>query len=85
MIDGEKGEAIFDQVIAHRMDAVIDGDSITASLIGACIADALRKGETPRSVARGLYDGLPDDMDWEDGIRETVEAAIEQYEEAQPA
>lgn len=81
MIEGERGQAIFDQVIAQRMDALLDGDQLSATLLGACIADALRKGETPREIALRLWEGLPDDDAWATGMREKIETAIEQFEE----
>lgn len=81
MIDGEAGPAILSTVAALQMDALMgEGDSITTTMIGACIADALRKGETPRDVAQGLLDGLPTDRQWET-MRGRVTEALEQLEE----
>ncbi len=85
MIEGEYGRAILTNVVAHQFDALIDGDSITVSLLGACLADALRKGETPREIAMGLWKSLPSDEEWENGLRDTVVAAIDEYEEEQAA
>lgn len=81
MIDGEAGPAILSQISAMQMDAMIDGDQITVVLTAACVADALRKGETPREIARGLRASLPSDDEWEDGLRERVEAALESLDE----
>jgi hypothetical protein len=82
VISGEAGAMILDAVIAHQMDALVDGDAITCSLIAACIADALRKGETPRDVAEALWEKLPSDEDWNAGLLERVERAIELREAA---
>lgn len=84
MIEGEAGPAVLSQIAALQMDALIDGDSITTVLIGACIADALRKGETPRAVARGLLRGLPADHEWS-LLRERIRDALDEFESREAA
>lgn len=83
MIDGEPGQAIFDNVIALRMDALIDGDKVTTMLVAACITDALRKGISPRQAAQDLWEGLPDEFAWAapGGARDRISDAIEKFEE----
>jgi hypothetical protein len=82
VIDGERGVEILHQIVLHRMDALLDGDVLTTSLIGVCVADALRKGESPKTIAWQLYDGLPSDSAWENHVRDQVIEAVEGYEEA---
>jgi hypothetical protein len=85
MVDGERGSAILAQVVAHKMDALFDGDALTASLIGACFAEALRKDESPKQVAWELWAGLPDDFSWNGGLRDRVIEAIDEFEERNAA
>lgn len=80
MIDGERGDAIVEQIVVLKSAAVMDGDSVTTSLIGAVLTQALRQGDTPRAVALALWDALPADDDWEPVMREKFEEAVDQLE-----
>lgn len=85
MIDGEAGAAIMERISDLRMETLVDGDQVTASLVAACITDALRKGESPRDIALALWDAVPSEEEWENGTRETVLAAIDEFDERRAA
>lgn len=80
MIDGEHGDAIVEQIVVLKSAAVMDGDSVTTSLLGAALTQALRQGDTPRAVALALWDALPSDDDWEPVMREKFEEAVDELE-----
>lgn len=81
MIEGEAGHAILYCVAKLREDGIVDGDQISVNLVASCLADSLRRGETPREIARGLLESLPSDEQWESGLRDRVIQAVDLIEE----
>ena len=80
MIEGERGAAIVEQIVVLKTAGLIDSDSIATAFLGACLTEALRHDVTPRSVALQLWDVLPGDDDWEGGLREVFEQAVDEME-----
>lgn len=77
MIEGTIGEAILTKVVDLQLEGLVDGDEVTATLIAAAFADALRKDQTPRSVLDAVWQNLPSDEAWNAGLEEKVREALE--------
>lgn len=71
------GERILSKLVDLRLEGMVDGEEITATLIAAVFADALRKGQSPRTVLDYVWEALPACDAWENGIEADVRAAVE--------
>lgn len=71
---GVIGELILSKLVDLRQE---DGDEITATLLAAVFADALRKDQTPRTILDSVWAALPGCDAWDREIETTVLAAIE--------
>lgn len=54
-----------------------DGYEVTALLLAAVFADALRKDQTPRTILDSVWAALPSCDTWESELGATVRAAVE--------
>lgn len=65
------------RISALRLESLIDGDELEATLLAAVFAEALRTDRSPRGVLDALWSSLPACDAWRGGVGEAVAELVD--------